>query len=132
MVHTYSRFLREIAIIMQNNLLDKSYAFAVRIVKCYQFLCSQKKEFVLSNQLLRCGTSIGANVSEANGAVSKADFSAKIAISYKECLETKYWLSLLRDTDLIDQSIFQSLYSDADELGKILYTILKKTRNRFQ
>ena len=117
---------------MENNLLEKSYAFAVRIVKSYQFLSSQKREFVLSKQLLRCGTSIGANVSEANGAVSKADFSAKIAISYKECLETKYWLSLLRDTDLIDQSIFQSLYSDADELAKILYTILKKTRNRFQ
>ncbi len=115
---------------MDNNLYKKSYAFAVRIVKFYQFLSSEKREFILSKQLLRSGTSIGANISEANGAISKADFSAKLSISYKECLETKYWLNLLKDTDIIDDSIFQSMFDDADELAKILYTILSKTRKR--
>jgi four helix bundle protein len=115
---------------MENNLYKKSYAFAIRIVKVYQFLSDEKKEFILSKQLLRSGTSIGANVSEANGAFSKADFSAKLSISYKECLETKYWLSLLKDTGIIDEKVFQSMFNDADELAKILYTILNKTRKR--
>lgn len=100
------------------------------MVKFYQFLNSEKREFVLSKQLLRSGTSIGANIAEANGAVSKADFSAKLSISYKECLETKYWLSLLKDTGIIRQKVFQSMFDDADELAKILYTILSKTRKR--
>ena len=113
---------------MENNLYEKSYAFATRIIRCYQFLCNEKCEFVLSKQLLRCGTSIGANVAESNGAISKADFSAKLSISYKECLETKYWLSLLKDTDFIDQKTFKSMHADADELAKILFTILSKTR----
>lgn len=115
---------------MENNLYQKSYAFAIRVVKFYQFLNSEKREFVLSKQLLRSGTSIGANIAEANGAVSKADFSAKLSISYKECLETKYWLSLLKDTGIICQKVFQSMFDDADELAKILYTILSKTRKR--
>lgn len=115
---------------MENNLYKKSYAFAIRVVKSFQFLSKDKCEFVLSKQLLRSGTSIGANVAEANGAISKADFSAKLFISYKECLETKYWLSLLKHTDFIDQKLFQSMYDDADELAKILYTILRNTRNR--
>lgn len=88
----------------------------------------RKKEFVLSKQILRCGTSIGANVAEANGAVSDADFSSKISIAYKECLETKYWLSLLKDTGYVSEKSFQSMYQDADEIGKILFSILKKTR----
>lgn len=115
---------------MKNNLYKKSYAFAIRVVKSYQYLSDEKREFILSKQLLRSGTSIGANVAEANGAISKADFSAKLSISYKECLETKYWLSLLKDTDFIDQKLFQSMYDDADELAKILYTIHNKTRKR--
>lgn len=113
---------------MDNNLYKKAYAFAIRIVKAYQFLNEEKREFTLSKQLLRSGTSIGANIAEANGAISKADFSAKLSISYKECLETKYWLSLLKDTDLIDENMFDSIFIDADELGKILFTILKKSR----
>jgi four helix bundle protein len=72
------------------NLFRKSYAFALRIVKLYQFLSSEKKEFILSKQLLRSGTSIGANVAEANGGISTADFSAKVSLAYKESLETKY------------------------------------------
>jgi four helix bundle protein len=112
----------------KNNLYEKAYKFAIRIVKAYQFLTTEKKEFVLSKQLLRCGTSIGANIAEANGGISKADFSAKISIAYKECLETKYWLSLLKDTDFINQSTFESINKDAQELSKILFSILKTTR----
>lgn len=113
---------------MDNNLYNKAYGFAIRITKAYQYLSSEKREFVLSKQLLKSGTSIGANIGEANGGISKADFSAKLSISYKECLETKYWLSLLKDTDFIDEKTFNSMYEDADELAKILFTILKKTR----
>ncbi len=107
---------------------EKAYAFAVRIVKCCQYLSKEKKEYVLSKQLLRSGTSIGANLAEANGAISPSDFSAKVSISYKECQETKYWLNLLKDAGFIDESAFQSIFEDADELGKILFSILKTTR----
>ncbi|WP_247235731.1 four helix bundle protein [Telluribacter sp. SYSU D00476] len=111
-----------------NLLYQKAYAFAIRIVKLYQFLSGEKKEFVLSKQLLRAGTSIGANVSEANGAISKADFSNKISIAYKECLETKYWLSLLKDTGFIEEKIYTSMDTDAQELSKLMFAILKTTR----
>ena len=77
---------------------------------------------------MRSGTSIGANVAEANGAISTADFSAKLSIAYKECLETKYWLCLLKDTNYITDKAFQSIYKDADEIGRLLFSILKKTR----
>ena len=77
-----------------NPLKDKSYAFAVRIVKMYKYLCDKKHEYVLSKQVLRSGTSIGANIVEANGTISKDDFSANMSIAYKEVLETKYWLDL--------------------------------------
>lgn len=113
---------------MKNNLYDKAYRFAIRVVKGYQFLSKEKREFVLSKQFLKSGTSIGANVAEANGAISKADFSSKISIAYKESLETKYWLILLLDTDFINKKTFNSMYEDADELSKILYSILKTTR----
>lgn len=113
---------------MENNLYEKSYAFAIRVTKGYQFLSKEKREFILSKQFLKSGTSIGANVAETNGAISKADFSSKISIAYKESLETKYWLNLLHDTDLISSKIFQSMHDDADELSKILYSILKATR----
>jgi len=111
-----------------NVTYTKAYNFAIRIVKAYQYLCEEKKEYVLSKQLLRSGTSIGANIAEANGAISDADFSNKISIAYKECLETKYWLSLLKDTKYISEKSFESMHEDADELGKILFTILKTTR----
>jgi four helix bundle protein len=116
--------------LVENNVTyQKAYAFAVRMVNAFKYLQSEKREFTLSKQLLRSGTSIGANVAEANGAISDADFSAKISIAYKECLETKYWLNLLKDTEYIDKKIFVSVYEDADELAKILYSILRKTRN---
>jgi four helix bundle protein len=114
---------------MKENLVyDKAYRFSIRIVKAYQYISVQQKEFVLSKQLLRCGTSIGANLSEANGAISTADFSNKVSIAYKECLETKYWVSLLKDTGYIDEKMSSSLFQDADEIGKILFAILKTTR----
>ena len=107
---------------------DKAYALAIRIVNAHKYLKNGKKEFVLSKQLLRSGTSIGANIAEANGSISDAEFFAKISIAYKECLETKYWLSLLKDTDYIEPKAFESIYQDTDEVAKILFSILKKTR----
>ncbi len=83
----------------ENVVRDKSYAFAIRIVKLYQHLSTKKKEFVLSKQILRCGTSIGANVEEALGGQSRADFVSKMSIAYKEARETCYWLRLLKDTE---------------------------------
>lgn len=112
----------------ENITYEKAYKFAIRIVKAYQYISTNEREFVLSKQMLRSGTSIGANIAEANGAISKADFSNKISIAYKECLETKYWLSLLKDTDYINDKMFNSMHKDADELAKILFSILKKTR----
>lgn len=111
-----------------NVTYTKAYNFAIRIVRAYQHLCEDKKEYILSKQMLRSGTSIGANIAEANGAISSADFSSKISIAYKECLETKYWLSLLKDTSYINEKSFQSMHGDADEIAKILFSILKKTR----
>lgn len=112
----------------ENAVKSKSYAFAVRIVKLYKHLQEKHREIVLSRQILRCGTSIGANIAEAIGGISNADFSSKISIAYKESLETKYWLSLLKDTDYLEEKLFQSLYDDADELSKMLFSILKTTK----
>ena len=114
---------------MKNNITyEKAYKFAIKTVKIYQKIITDKKEYVLSKQLLKCGTSIGTNVAEANGGISKADFSAKISIAYKESLETKYWLNLLKDTEYIELSDFNSLHEDVDEICKILFSILKTTR----
>jgi len=114
---------------LENNpLQNKSYDLALNIVKLGRVLINDKKEFILSKQLIKSGTSVGANVIEANGAISKADFSAKISIAYKECLETKYWLSLLKDSQLIENENFKELFNDADEVARILFSILKTTR----
>jgi four helix bundle protein len=115
---------------MLNNSLvyEKAFRFAVRIVKASNFLRENHKEFVLSKQMLRSGTSIGANIAEANGGISDADFSSKISIAYKESLETKYWLSLLKETGYLNEKTFESMFADADELAKMLFSILKKTR----
>ena len=107
---------------------EKAYKFAVRIVKAHQYLSKEKREYTISKQLLRSGTSIGANMAEANGAISKADFSSKVSIAYKECLETKYWLNLLKDTEFITENEFNSIHKEADEIGRILFSILKTTR----
>lgn len=107
----------------------KSYAFAVRIVKVYQFLCEQKKEFVLSKQLLRSGTSIGANIEEAIGGQSEKDFYAKLTISHKEARETHYWIRLLKDTNYLTEEQAENLLKDADELLSIIGSIQKTIRN---
>lgn len=107
---------------------EKAYAFAVRIVNAYKYLTSQKNEYVLSKQLLRSGTSIGANLSEAKAAISTNDLSAKVSIAYKEAQETKYWLDLLRDTAYLSNDAHASLYQDADEICAILFSTLKTTR----
>lgn len=109
----------------------KSYAFAVRIVRLFQWLSETKKEYVLSKQLLRCGTSIGANVEESSGAVSEKEFAAKIQIAFKEALETRFWLQLLHDTDSLETSTFDSLYADCDELVRILSSITKSLREKY-
>ena len=110
-----------------NPLKDKSYAFTVRIVKMYKYLCDKKHEYVLSKQVLRSGTSIGANIVEANGAISKDDFSAKMSIAYKEALETKYWLDLLKDSGYLESKGYDELYQEADEISRMLFAVLKST-----
>ena len=112
-----------------NVIQIKSYAFAVRIVKVYKYLCEDKKEFVLSKQLLRCGTSIGANVEEAIGGQTGKDFYSKLTISYKEARETHYWIRLLKDTNYLLQEEANSLLKDTDELLRIIGAIQKTLRN---
>lgn len=109
---------------MNNIVKDKSYKFALRIVKLYKYLIEKKKETDLSKQLLRCGTSIGSNVEEALGGQSEKDFIAKISIAYKESRETNYWLRLLKDSDLITQKEFDSIIQDCEEIQKLLASIL--------
>ncbi len=113
----------------ENNLIvDKSKAFAVRIIKLYKYLCDEKKEFVLSKQILKSGTSIGANVKEASKGQSKADFIAKMSIALKEASETEYWLELLCETDYINKENFESIYADNEEILKILTRIIKTAK----
>ena len=114
----------------ENIIADKSKEFAVRIVKLYQYLCTEKREFVLAKQLLRSGTSIGANVKEAIRGQSKADFISKMSIALKEASETEYWLELLYETDFLDKNQFQSIYADNQELLKILTSIIKSSSER--
>ena len=114
----------------QNVLKEKSYLFAIRAVKLYQFLKEEKKEFTLSKQILRSGTSIGANVEEAIGAQSEKDFYMKLNIAYKEARETHYWLRILHDTNYIDDKQFKSILNDCDELLKITGTIIKTMKSK--
>lgn len=113
----------------ENPLKEKSYAFALRIVKLYKHLVYEKKEFVLSKQFLRSGTSIGANIAEGNQAQSKADFVHKLSIAHKEAFETEYWLCLLRDGEFITEKQAESLILDCQELQKILTTSIKTSKN---
>lgn len=111
-----------------NIIVEKSKTFAVRTVKLYQYLCDEKKEFVLSKQLLRSGTSIGANVKEAIRGQSIVDFTHKMNISLKEASESEYWLELLRETGYITEAQFDSIIADCRELIKILTSIVKSSR----
>ena len=104
---------------------QKSMSFAKRIVKLYQYLCEEHKEFVMSKQVLRSGTSIGANIAEAVYASSKKDFVAKIYVALKECSETLYWLELLHSCDYLPDPLYASLYQDCDELRRILSATTK-------
>lgn len=103
-----------------NKLKDKSFAFAIRIVHLYQYLCENKKEYVLSKQLLRSGTSVGALVREAQNAESKPDFIHKLGIAQKECDESIYWIELLKETEYLTETEFKSINNEASELLKML------------
>jgi len=116
----------------ENPLRDKSYKFALRTVKLYKHLSEDKKEFVLSKQILRSGTSIGANIAEGSQAQSKPDFIHKLSIALKEAFETDYWLCLLRDGEFITEKQAESLLSDCRELQKILTTSIKTTKNNLK
>jgi four helix bundle protein len=109
---------------------NKSFSFAIRIVKLYRFLYSNKNEFIISKQLLRSGTSVGALVREAQHAESTPDFKHKFSIAQKEMNETLYWLELLKETDYISLSQFESLHSDALEIMKLITSILKTMKYR--
>lgn len=104
----------------ENVAAVKSKAFAIRVVRMYQYLTNEKKEFVLSKQVLRSGTSIGANIAEAECASSKKDFAAKLYIAFKECSETRYWLDLLFETDYLNETMYHSMLDDCNELYSIL------------
>ena len=119
-----------IIISMINNAIEeKSFHFAVRIVKLCRFLREDRKEYILSKQLMRSGTSIGANIIESQQAQSRADFISKLSITLKEASETNYWLRLLYATDYLSESEFSSIITDCRELEKILTSIIKTTRS---
>ncbi len=109
-------------------LHEKSYKFAIRIVKLARYLQTERKEFVISNQILRSGTSVGALIRESEFAQSKPDFISKLTISLKEANETDFWLNLLKDTELIDNKIFESLIIDCDELIALLVSSIKTSK----
>ena len=112
----------------ENVVKSKSFAFAVRIVRLYQFLVEKEKEFVMSKQLLRSGTSVGAMIREAEHAETKPDFTHKMAIAQKEINETLYWLELLAETNYLTREQFESINADAEELIKLITAILKSTK----
>ncbi len=117
---------------MNSAVYEKSLRFSVRIVRLYQFLRSEKREFVMSKQLLRSGTSVGANISEAQYAISKNDFLNKMYISLKESAETMYWLDLLYQTDYLSIKQYQSICADCKELHRLLSSITKSTRENLE
>ena len=115
---------------MANTLQAKSRNFAIRIINCYKFLNEQKNEQIISKQLLRCGTSIGANTRESKNAQSRNDFMSKLSIALKEADETEYWLDLLHATDYLDDKLYNSLNNDCVELIKMLTAIVKTLKEK--
>ncbi len=113
---------------MENNKEQKCYGFAVRIYKLCRYLQKTRKEYIITNQLFRSGTSIGANLAESKFAQSSADFISKHSIALKEAAESEYWIRLLRDTNIINETEFKSLKDDIDEIIKILTTIIKRLK----
>lgn len=122
----------EFTIMKTDNIVsEKSLAFAIRIVRLYQHLVQEKNEYVLSKQILKSGTSVGANIREALRGQSRKDFATKMNISLKEINETEYWLELLHATDYITDMEFQSIFADCNELIRLLTSIVKTTRKDF-
>ena len=114
---------------MKDNVIkDKSYGFALRMIKAYKYLAQEQREFILSKQVLRSGTAIGALVREAEHAQSKADFVNKMSIALKEANETEYWLMLLKDSEYFDEKTYDSIHQDCDELIRLLVSIVKTTK----
>ena len=114
---------------MENTIVDKSFAFSVRIVKLYRYLSKKEQEYVLTRQILRSGTSIGANIAEAQQAQSRPDFINKLSIALKEAAETDYWLRLLAATNYLSQQGAHSMLADCRELEKLLTAILNSTKD---
>ena len=114
---------------MNSNVEHKSFLFSVRIVKLARYLQEEKREYILSKQLIRSGTSIGANIVESQQAQSRADFISKLSIALKEACETNYWLRLLQATDYLSDPEFSSIITDCRELEKMLTSIIKTTRS---
>ena len=112
----------------ENIVCDKSLAFAIRIVRLYRYLTTEKQEYTLAKQLLKSGTSVGANIREALRGQSRQDFTAKMNIALKEIYESEYWIELLHETDYISRNEFESIFSDCRELTKLLTSIVKTTR----
>ena len=112
----------------ENVVRDKSYLFALRMIKAYKYLTQEQREFVLSKQVLRSGTSIGTLIREAEHAQSEADFISKMNIALKEANETEYWLMLLKDSEYIDEKSFESIHYDCLEVIKLLISIVKTTK----
>ena len=125
---TISLLSERLIVLAENAVLIKSKAFAVRTIRLYQYLTSKKKEYVLSKQLLRSGTSIGANIREANNAQSKREFIAKMNIALKEAAESEYWLELLHETEYLSDEEFSSVMSDCNEINRLLISIIKGTK----
>ena len=118
---------------MKDNVIErKSFGFAIRIVRLYRFLCDEKKEYTLAKQLLRCGTSIGANVREALQGYSKKDFVYKMSLALKEANESLYWIELLVATETIDQKQGGSLCTDCNELISLLVSIIKTSKQTLE
>ncbi|MEI6766104.1 MAG: four helix bundle protein [Bacteroidota bacterium] len=116
---------------MKKNLIEeKSYLFALRIIKLFHFIRDIKHDRILASQVLRSGTSVGANIQEALGGASKKDFTCKMNIAYKEIRETDYWLRLLHDSGYIDEKSFFSIKKDCEEISKLLFTIIRTSRSK--
>ena len=113
----------------ENIIQDRSYKFALRVIRLYRYLTESKKEYVLSKQILRSGTAIGANVEEAIGGQSRKDFISKLSIAYKEARETNYWLKLLMDSSYLEKSDAQDIINDCNEILKIIGSIQRTTKN---
>ncbi|MBN1463672.1 MAG: four helix bundle protein [Paludibacteraceae bacterium] len=113
----------------ENVIITKTYSFALEIIRITRILLSEQKEFVISKQLLRCGTSIGANAEEATAAISKKEFIMKLQISYKEARETRYWLRLLRDSEILDKSKATYLIEKCEEIIRIINAILQSSKD---